>query len=142
MIDLFRELKGNYLECLLFFRDGDRYFCFEEDSMIVGKLFQYEIVGLDDYLEVSFPESDLGGITHQLKEFSIHYLVFDGREILDKSLGKDNSYFQHVPSRYEVMNYGSRMKKRMFRLKNIQKNHISELLDKIEQEIQNYKDNS
>ena len=51
MIDLFRILKLEYKEYVILFKSGSFYTSFDEDSLILNKIFNYKIIELKNNIK-------------------------------------------------------------------------------------------
>ena len=68
MIDLFRILKLEYKEYIILFKSGSFYISFDEDSLILNKVFNYKILELKNNIKVGFPLNSLDTVISKLKE--------------------------------------------------------------------------
>ena len=73
MINLFRILKLDYKEYVILFKSGNFYISFDEDSVILNKVFNYKIVEMKNNIKVGFPLNNIDMVIDKLKELNINY---------------------------------------------------------------------
>ena len=67
MINLFRILKLDYKEYVILFKSGSFYVSFDEDSLILNKIFNYKIIELKNNIKSQFPLNSLETVINKLK---------------------------------------------------------------------------
>ena len=55
MLDLFRLYKMEYNNYIIMIKSGSFYVSFNEDAIILNKIFGYKIVSLKNNIKVGFP---------------------------------------------------------------------------------------
>ena len=55
MLDDFRRFKSEYDNYILLFKSGSFYIGFNEDAIVLHKLFNYKIVTMKNSIKVGFP---------------------------------------------------------------------------------------
>jgi len=75
MIDLFRQLKLEYKECVILFKSGNFYISFDEDATVLNNIFNYKINELKNNIKVGFPISLIDNNKKILRDKKINYIV-------------------------------------------------------------------
>ena len=135
MIDLFRILKLDYKEYVILFKSGSFYVSFDEDSIILNKLFNYKILNLKNNIKVGFPLGNINNVTSKLEELKINYIIIDNKSIVKKYENEDNNFKEFTSSVFEVISINERINKIIDKLKSIDNDSIKEILDEIESMI-------
>ena len=132
MIDLFRILKLEYKEYVILFKSGSFYISFDEDSLILNKIFNYKILELKNNIKAGFPLNSLDTVISKLKELSINYIIIEDKNIIDKYEVEDNNFSKYTSSVFEVISINNRIDKIASKLKSIDNDKVKEILDEIE----------
>ena len=132
MIDLFRILKLEYKEYVILFKSGSFYISFDEDSLILNKLFNYKILNLKNNIKVGFPLNSLDNVISKLKELNINYIIIEDKDIKEKYEVEDNTFSKYTSSVFEVISINNRIDKIVDKLKSIHIDKVKEILDEIE----------
>lgn len=132
MIDLFRILKLDYKDYVILFKSGSFYISFDEDSLILNKLFNYKILNLKNNIKVGFPLNCLDIVISKLQELKINYIIVEDKIIKDKYESDDNYFLKYTSSVFEVVIINNRIDKIVNKIKNMNNNDIIYILDEIE----------
>ena len=132
MIDLFRILKLEYKEYVILFKSGSFYISFDEDSLILNKVFNYKILELKNNIKVGFPLNSLDTVISKLKELNINYIIIEDKNIKEKYEVVDNNFSKYTSSVFEVISINNRIDKIASKLKSIDNDKVKEILDEIE----------
>ena len=132
MIDLFRILKLDYKEYVILFKSGSFYVSFDEDSLILNKVFNYKILELKNNIKVGFPLNSLDTIINKLKELSINYIIIEDKNIKEKYEVENNNFSKYTSSVFEVISINNRIDKIVEKLKRMDNDNIKEILNEIE----------
>lgn len=132
MIDLFRILKLDYKNYIILFKSGSFYISFDEDSLILNKLFNYKILNLKNNIKVGFPLNCLDIVISKLQELKINYIIVEDKIIKDKYESDDNYFLKYTSSVFEVVSINNRIDKIVNKIKNMNNNDIIYILDEIE----------
>ncbi len=132
MIDLFRILKLEYKEYIILFKSGSFYISFDEDSLILNKVFNYKILELKNNIKVGFPLNSLDTVISKLKELNINYIIIEDKDIKEKYEVVDNNFSKYTSSVFEVISINNRIDKIASKLKSIDNDKVKEILDEIE----------
>lgn len=135
MIDLFRILKLEYKEYIILFKSGSFYISFDEDSLILNKVFNYKILELKNNIKVGFPLNSLDTVISKLKELNINYIIIEDKDIKEKYEVVDNNFSKYTSSVFEVISINNRIDKIASKLKSIDNDKVKEILDEIESMI-------
>lgn len=133
MIDLFRILKLEYKDYLLLFKNGSFYSSFDEDSLILKKVFNYKIVYLNNNIKAGFPINNIDLVTKKMEELSINYIIIDDKKIIKKYENDANNFSNYTSSVFNVISVNYRMDKIIEILKNIDSDKLDYYLNKIEE---------
>ena len=132
MIDLFRILKLEYKEYVILFKSGSFYISFDEDSLILNKVFNYKILELKNNIKAGFPLNSLDTVISKLKELNINYIIIEDKDIKEKYEVEDNNFSKYTSSVFEVISINNRIDKIVNKLKSIDNDKVKEILDEIE----------
>ena len=132
MIDLFRILKLDYKEYVILFKSGSFYVSFDEDSLILNKVFNYKILELKNNIKTGFPLNSLDTVINKLKELSINYIIIEDKNIKEKYEVENNNFSKYTSSVFEVISINNRIDKIVNILKSIDNDKVKEILDEIE----------
>lgn len=135
MIDLFRILKLEYKEYIILFKSGSFYISFDEDSLILNKIFNYKIADLKNNIKVGFPLNSLDTVINKLKELSINYIIIEDKNIVSKYESDDNSFSKYTGSVFEIISINNRINKIVEKLKSIGNDKVGDILSEIESMI-------
>ena len=92
MIDLFRILKLDYKEYVILFKSGSFYISFDEDSIILNKLFNYKIINLKNNIKIGFPLNSIDLVLRKLEKLRINYVIIDNKNIINQKEYEDNNF--------------------------------------------------
>lgn len=132
MIDLFRILKLDYKEYVILFKSGSFYISFDEDSIILNKLFNYKIINLKNNIKIGFPLGNIDIVLNKLENLKINYIIIDNKNIINKYENENNVFSNYTSSVYEVININNRIEKIVDKLKSIDSDSINGVLNQIE----------
>ena len=132
MIDLFRILKLDYKEYVILFKSGSFYVSFDEDSLILNKVFNYKLLELKNNIKAGFPLNSLDTVINKLKELSINYIIIEYKNIKEKYEVENNNFFKYTSSVFEVISINNRIDKIVDKLKSIDNDKVKEILNEIE----------
>lgn len=135
MIDLFRILKLDYKDYVILFKSGSFYVSFDEDSLILNKVFNYKILELKNNIKTGFPLNSLDTVINKLKELSINYIIIEDKNIKEKYEVENNNFSKYTSSVFEVISINNRIDKIVDKLKSIHIDKVKEILDEIESMI-------
>lgn len=138
MIDLFRILKLEYKEFVILFKSGSFYISFDEDSLILNKIFNYKIADLKNNIKVGFPLNNIDIVISKLKELSINYIIIEDKNIIDKYEVETNNFSKYTSSVFEVISINNRINKIIDKLKAIDDDEVkNRILLEIEKILNN-----
>ena len=132
MIDLFRILKLDYKEYVILFKSGSFYISFDEDSIILNKLFNYNIINLKNNIKIGFPLNSIDLVLRKLEKLRINYVIIDNKNIINQKEYEDNNFSKFTSSVFEIISINSRIEKIIEKLKSIDNDSIKDILGKIE----------
>lgn len=135
MIELFRILKLEYKEYIILFKSGSFYVSFDEDSLILNKVFNYKLLELKNNIKAGFPLNSLDTVINKLKELSINYIIIEDKNIKEKYEVENNNFSKYTSSVFEVISINNRIDKIVKKLKRMDNDNIKEILDEIENMI-------
>lgn len=138
MIDLFRILKLDYKEYVILFKSENFYIAFDEDSIILNKIFNYKIVDLKNNVKIGFPISKLDIIINRLKDMNINYIIVENKSIINKYESEVNNFFKYTSSVFEIISINNKIECIVDKLKKIDREDIYLVLDKIDSIINEY----
>lgn len=132
MIDLFRILKLDYKEYVILFKSGSFYISFDEDSIILNKLFNYKIINLKNNIKIGFPLNSIDLVLRKLEKLRINYVIIDNKNIINQKEYEDNNFSKFTSSVFEIISINSRIEKIIEKLNSIDNDSIKDILGKIE----------
>ena len=135
MINLFRILKLDYKEYVILFKSGNFYISFDEDSVILNKVFNYKIVEMKNNIKVGFPLNNIDMVIDKLKELNINYMIVEDKSIVSKYESDDNSFSKYMGSVFEIISINNRINKIVEKLKSIGNDKVGYILSEIESMI-------
>lgn len=139
MIDLFRMLKLEYKEYLILFKSGNFYLSFDEDAIIMNKVFNYKINDLKSNIKVGFPVNSLNKCLEKLKNLNINFLIIDNNEIIKKQNNEINNFSNYIGGVFEYISINNKIKVINEFIKSMNDNNKKiELIHKIEETIKMY----
>lgn len=110
MLDLFRQLKLDYKECVVLFKSGSFYICFDEDAVVLNNIFNYKINELKNNIKVGFPVSLIDKNIDILSSKKINYVIIDNKQIINSKEFKLNNYNKYSSSPFNIISKYSRIK--------------------------------
>lgn len=135
MIDLFRILKLEYKEYVILFKSGSFYISFDEDSVILNKIFNYKILNLKNNIKSGFPLNNIDMVKEKLEELNINYIIVEDKNIVSEYKSDDNSFSKYTSSVFEIISINNRIEKIVDKLKSIDNDKIKDILSEIESMI-------
>lgn len=135
MINLFRILKLDYKEYVILFKSGNFYISFDEDSVILNKVFNYKIVEMKNNIKVGFPLNNIDMVIDKLKELNINYMIVEDKSIVSKYESDDNSFSKYTGFVFEIISINNRINKIVEKLKSIGNDKVGYILSEIESMI-------
>lgn len=139
MIDLFRMLKLEYKDYLILFKSGNFYLSFDEDAIIMNKVFNYKINNLKSNIKVGFPVNSLNKCLEKLKNLNINFLIIDNNEIIKKQNNDINNFSNYLGGVFEYISINNKIKSINEFIKSMNDNNKKiELIHKIEETIKMY----
>lgn len=132
MIDLFKILKLDYKEYVILFKSGSFYISFDEDSIILNKLFNYKTINLKNNIKIGFPLNSINLVLRKLESLRINYIVINNKNIINQKEYEDNNFSKFTLSVFEIISINSRIEKIIEKLKSIDNDSIKDILGKIE----------
>lgn len=136
MLDLFRQLKLEYKDYLILFKSGSFYISFDEDALILNKLFDYKLNELKNNLKVGFPLFSFDKVITVVSDNKINYLVIEDRKIVDKEKYKYNNFNKYTSSVFNLVSINSRINSISKKIRSIDDlDKINYILDKVEELI-------
>ena len=135
MIDLFRILKLEYKEYVILFKSGSFYISFDEDSLILNKIFNYKILELKNNIKAGFPLNSLDNVINKLKELNINYIIIEDKNIKEKYEVENNNFSKYTQSVFEVISINNRIDKIVDKIKSLDNDRVKEILTEIENMI-------
>lgn len=138
-IDLFRMLKLEYKDYLILFKSGNFYLSFDEDAIIMNKVFNYKINNLKSNIKVGFPVNSLNKCLEKLKNLNINFLIIDNNEIIKKQNNDINNFSNYLGGVFEYISINNKIKSINEFIKSMNDNNKKiELIHKIEETIKMY----
>ena len=135
MIDLFRILKLEYKEYVILFKSGNFYITFDEDSLILNKLFNYKILELKNNIKAGFPLNSLDNVISKLKELNINYIIIENKNIKEQYKCETNDFSKYTSSVFEIISINNRIDKIVDKIKSLDSDRVKEFLTEIENMI-------
>ena len=102
MVELFRILKLEYKEYLILFKSGIFYEAFDEDAVILNRLFNYKTSVKKNNTRAGFPVSNIEKVKKELEVKRINYLIIENKKIVYTSVNKRNKFLSYA---YNVYNF-------------------------------------
>lgn len=136
MFETFRLLKLEYKEYIILMKSGSFYCAFDEDAIIINKIFNYKINQLKNNLKAGFPVSLIEKNINILKKQKINYIVVEDRKIVKKEKFKFNNYSKYVENVFDIISTNTRINYIYESLKSMSdKKSIKDKLNRIEEII-------
>ena len=108
---------------------------FDEDSVILNKVFNYKIVEMKNNIKVGFPLNNIDMVIDKLKELNINYMIVEDKSIVSKYESDDNSFSKYTGSVFEIISINNRINKIVEKLKSIGNDKVGYILSEIESMI-------
>ena len=133
MVELFRILKIQYKEYLILFKSGIFYEAFDEDAVILNRLFNYKISKKKNNMRAGFPLSNIEKVEKELEDKKINYMIIENKKITYTSTNKKNKFSSLAHDVYDFITIKNRIDE-INKVLNERSNDedIMDLLDKIE----------
>lgn len=134
MIDFFMGLKIEYKEYIILFKSGSFYVCFNEDAIVMNKIFNYKLVELKENVKIGFPISLIDKNLNILEKNKINYIIVEQKNIIARRKYKFNNYCKYSENLDYVLNVCSRIQsitKKLQYIKDYKK--IENILNQIEE---------
>ena len=134
MIDFFMGLKIEYKEYIILFKSGSFYVCFNEDAIVMNKIFNYKLVELKENVRIGFPISLIDKNLNILEKNKINYIIVEQKNIIARRKYKFNNYCKYSENLDYVLNVCSRIQsitKKLQYIKDYKK--IENILNQIEE---------
>ena len=109
MIDFFLGLKIEYKEYIILFKSGSFYVCFNEDAIVMNKIFNYKLVELKENVGIGFPISLIDKNLNILEKNKINYIIVEQKNIIARRKYKFNNYCKYSENLDYVLNVCSRI---------------------------------
>ena len=135
MIDLFRILKLEYKEYVILFKSGSFYISFDEDSLILNKVFNYKILELKNNIKAGFPLNSLDTVISKLEELNISYIIIEDKNIKEKYQSETNNFSKYTSSVFKIISINNRIDKIVDKIKSLDSDRVKEFLTEIENMI-------
>ncbi len=133
MLDLFRLLKLEYKDYVILFKSGSFYCSFDEDAVVMNKVFNYKINELKNHIKVGFPISLIEKNIELLKSKKISYIIVENKKIIKVKKIKNNHYSKYIDSVFNIVSLNNRINKICSQLKLLNGDpNIEQLLTNIE----------
>ena len=130
MLDLFRQLK-------LEFKSGNFYLSFDEDAVVLNKVFNFKINELKNNIKVGFPINSLEKYIGCLNELKINYLIIENKNIINKSSFENNKFKCYYGSVFDIISMNNRINNIYNKLKEFDDVKKESCIKKIEDIIMN-----
>jgi len=139
---LFRQLKLEYKEYIILFKSGNFYVSFDEDAIILNKIFNFKINELKNNIKVGFPINSLEKYIKNLGHLNINYLIISNKEIVSKISFDENNYNKYEQSVFNTISINNKLRNICEFIKSISDIEIKrEIIDKIDNILDGYKRN-
>ena len=133
MLDLFRLYKMEYNNYIIMIKSGSFYVSFNEDAIILNKIFGYKIVSLKNNIKVGFPINLRNKNINILENKKINYIIIEDKELSSSIRFKFNNYKKYKENYFDFINIDMRINKINKKLKDLSVgDNISNILDKVE----------
>ena len=93
MLEKYYKYKVQYNEYIIFLKFGNFYEVFDNDSLILNKLFNYKIKRKKNNIKVGFPINKLDDILRLLD--SVNYVIIEKDKIIDIKRYENNKYNEY-----------------------------------------------
>lgn len=128
-----------YKDYLLIFKSGNSYILFDEDAIIINKIFEYKINDLKNNIKVGFPINSLDKCLDKLETLNINFLIVDNKAIIKKQNYEVNNFSNYIESVFEYISINNKVKVINDFIKSMNDNNKKiELVHKIEKIIKMY----
>ncbi len=139
---MFRQLKLEYKEYIILFKSGNFYVSFDEDAIILNKIFNFKINELKNNIKVGFPINSLEKYIKNLGHLNINYLIISNKEIVSKISFDENNYNKYEQSVFNTISINNKLRNICEFIKSISDIEIKrEIIDKIDNILDGYKRN-
>lgn len=105
----FMGLKIEYKEYIILFKSGSFYVCFNEDAIVMNKIFNYKLVELKENVKIGFPISLIDKNLNILEKKKINYIIVEQKNIIARRKYKFNNYCKYSENLDFVLNVCSRI---------------------------------
>lgn len=140
MIDLFRQLKLEYNECIILFKSGNFYISFDEDAVVLNNTLKFKINELKNNIKVGFPINLFDKYKKALDELNVNYLVIENKEIVMKILFDNNNYNKYTGSVFDIISINNKINNICEFIKSINNIEIEkEIINQINNILVSYK---
>jgi len=132
MKDKYYILKEEYQDYVILFKVGSFYISFNNDALVMNKIFNYKTLEVGNFIKCGFPLNSLNKVLDVLENKEINYLIFS-ETIVDKKKYKTNNYKNYLVSK-NVRSIIKRINEINEILKNnINNSKINNVIDEIEE---------
>ena len=139
---MFRQLKLEYKEYIILFKSGNFYVSFDEDAIILNKIFNFKINELKNNIKVGFPINSLEKYIKNLGHLNINFLIISNKEIVSKISFDENNYNKYEQSVFNTISINNKLRNICEFIKSISDIEIKrEIIDKIDNILDGYKRN-
>ena len=133
MLDLFRMYKIEYKDYIVLIKSGSFYISFDEDAVILNKIFGYKIVPLKNNIKVGFPISLRDKNIDMLERKKINYVIIEDKKLATSLKFKFNNYKKYKENYLDFISIDMRINKINNKLKELAStDNVTSILDKIE----------
>ncbi len=95
---VYNENKKIYIDYVIMIKIGIFYETYNNDALIINKLFKYKVKKIGDFDRVGFPINSYDKVIKKLNECKINYVVIDGGTFSKKFL--KNNYKKYLSNNY------------------------------------------
>ena len=92
ILENYYKYKMNYKKNICIFRIGIFYEVFDNDALIINKIFNYKIKNISNTFKLVFPIKNIDKVINRMKDNHINYIIVDNDRIIDKYEDYDNTY--------------------------------------------------
>lgn len=136
MFEIFRLLKLEYKDYIILIKSGSFYCSFDEDAVVLKKVFNYKINQLKSGIKVGFPTSLIEKNTNILRKQKINYIIVEDKKVVKREKFKFNNYSKYIESLFDIVSTNTRINHICEKLKSIgDKKSIRDILNRIEEII-------
>lgn len=136
MFEIFRLLKLEYKDYIILIKSGSFYCSFDEDAVVLKKVFNYKINQLKNNIKVGFPISLIEKNTNILKKQKINYVIVEDKKVVKREKFKFNNYSKYIESVFDIISTNTRINYIYESLKSMSdKKSIKDKLNRIEEII-------